>query len=91
MALKSEVPILPVVYYGHEHFWPNFKRLRRTDFYLNVGRPFTLDHHGAPATKAVRRQMVDEIMYQLARLLPPENRGYYADLSSATEKYFQFL
>ncbi len=30
IALKANVPILPVAYYGSEHFWPNFKRLRRT-------------------------------------------------------------
>lgn len=90
MALKSRAPILPVVYYGHEHFWSNIKHFRRTDFFLNVGPIFTLDHHGAPVTKAVRQQMVDEIMYQLARLLPPENRGYYSDLSNAEENYIEF-
>ncbi len=90
MALKAKVPILPVVYYGHEDFWPNIYRLRRTDFHINVGRPFYLDQGDARVTKEVRRQMVDEIMFQLARLLPEKNRGYYADLPAAPETYLRF-
>jgi hypothetical protein len=31
--------------------------------------------------------MTEEAMYQLASLLPPERRGVYSDLDSATEKY----
>ena len=90
MALKAKVPILPVVSYGQEAFWSNVKRLRRTDYFVNVGRPFYLDRGGARVTKEVRRQMADEIMYQLARLLPEKNRGYYADLSKATETHLRF-
>ena len=90
MALKANVPILPVAYYGHEQFWSNIYRLRRTDYQINVGRPFYLDRGGVRVTKAVRRQMADEIMAQIARLLPPENRGYYTDLSAATESYLRF-
>lgn len=90
MALKARVPILPVVYYGHEDIWRNTKRLRRTDFHVNVGRPFYLDPGGERVTKDVRRQMVAEIMYQLARLLPEKNRGYYRDLAKTTETYLRF-
>lgn len=90
VALKARVPILPVVYYGHEDLWHNVKRLRRTDFYVNAGRPFYLDSGGMRVTKTVRRQMVNEIMYQLARLLPEKNRGHYADLTKATETYLRF-
>ena len=90
MALKSKAPILPVIYYGNENFWANVKRLRRTDFHVKVGRPFFLNRRGSPASKAVRRQMVDEIMFQLARLLPEENRGFYKDLSKASETYLEF-
>lgn len=90
MALKANVPILPVVFYGHEQLWSNIYHLRRTDFQMNVGRPFYLDRGGVRVSKEVRRQMVDEIMYQLAGLLPERNRGYYADLSEATETYLRF-
>jgi 1-acyl-sn-glycerol-3-phosphate acyltransferase len=90
LALRSGVPLLPVVYYGGEHFWHNLPRLRRTDFRIVVGQPFHLHAHGARATRQVRRQMADEIMYQMAALLPPAYRGVYSDLVSATETYLHF-
>jgi 1-acyl-sn-glycerol-3-phosphate acyltransferase len=91
MALKSEVPILPVAYWGHEQFWQNLKRLRRTDFNLGVGRPFILNPGDQRVTKEIRQQMADEIMFQIARLLPEAYRGYYSDLTQATETYLQFI
>ena len=90
MALKSGAPILPIAYWGHEMFWPNFKRLRRTDFNLRVGRPFILNPGSQRVTKEIRQQMTDEIMFQIAHLLPEEYRGYYSDLLQATETYLKF-
>jgi 1-acyl-sn-glycerol-3-phosphate acyltransferase len=91
MALKSGVPILPIAYWGHEMFWQNAKRLRRTDFNLRVGRPFMLNPGDGRVTKQVRQQMTDEIMYQIAALMPEGYRGYYSDLSQATETYLKFM
>ena len=34
--------------------------------------------------------MVDEIMYQMAALLPPAYRGVYSDLEAATQDYLVF-
>ena len=34
--------------------------------------------------------MTDEVMYQLAALLPPAYRGLYSDLSKATQDYITF-
>ena len=77
--------LLPVVYYGSEHYRDNLRRLRRTDFHIIVGRPFYVDAGGARVTRQVRRQILDEIMYQMAALLPPAYRGVYSDLDAATE------
>ena len=90
MALKSGAPILPIAYWGHEMFWPNFKRLRRTEFNLRVGRPFILNPGDQRVTKQIRQQMADEIMFQIAALLPEEYRGHYADHSTATDTYLRF-
>jgi 1-acyl-sn-glycerol-3-phosphate acyltransferase len=90
VALRSGAPLLPVVYYGGELFWRNLTGLRRTDFHIVVGQPFYLDAKGGKVTQPVRQQMADEIMYQLAALLPPAYRGVYADLSAATETYLRF-
>ncbi len=90
LALHSGAPLLPVVYYGGEAFWNNLGRLRRTDFRFVVGWPFYLDAGGARVTRAVRRRMTDEVMYQIAALLPPAYRGIYSDLTKATETYLRF-
>jgi hypothetical protein len=34
--------------------------------------------------------IADEIMYQMAELLPAEYRGYYSDLSKTTTNYLNF-
>jgi 1-acyl-sn-glycerol-3-phosphate acyltransferase len=91
IALQSGAPLLPIVYYGNEHFKHNISRLQRTDFRINVGNPFLLDSRGMKVTRQVRRQMTDEIMYQLAILLPPNYRGYYSDINFARDTYLRFL
>lgn len=90
IALKSGAPVLPVAFYGNEYFWQNLRRLKRTDVYIRVGKAFKLDSRGEALSREVREQMTSEIMYQLAALLPPQNRGYYADLENATSKYLVF-
>ena len=90
LALRSGAPLLPVVYYGGERFKHNVRRFRRTDFHIVVGHPFHLHVKGVRVTREVRQQMADEVMYQLAALLPPAYRGHYANLGSATESYLRF-
>jgi 1-acyl-sn-glycerol-3-phosphate acyltransferase len=90
LALRSGAPLLPLVFWGGELFWDNVTRLRRTDFYTSVGDPFTLDAGGAKVTSQVRQAMTDEIMYQMAALLPLAYRGVYSDLAHATETYLRF-
>ena len=90
LALRSGARLLPVVFYGSEHYKDNLRRLRRTDFHIAVGRPFYLDPGGVKVTRQVRRQMIDEVMVQMAALLPPAYRGVYSDLDAATERYLTF-
>lgn len=90
LALHSQAPLLPVVFYGGERYVQNMLRLRRTDFHIVVGQPFYLDSGGVKVVRRVRQQMLDEIMYRLATLLPSEYRGVYADLEKATDNYLKF-
>jgi 1-acyl-sn-glycerol-3-phosphate acyltransferase len=90
LALRSGASLLPLVYYGGEKIWQNLSRLRRTNFDIVVGKPFYLRAEGVKVTQAVRQQMTDEIMWQLAALLPPVYRGHYANLSDATEDFLRF-
>jgi 1-acyl-sn-glycerol-3-phosphate acyltransferase len=89
LAIASGAPVLPLVYFGGEKFRRNVVRLRRTDFHIAVGEPFSIDMGGRKATRADRDLITDEIMYKLAALLPPPYRGYYANLQNATEKYLR--
>jgi 1-acyl-sn-glycerol-3-phosphate acyltransferase len=90
LAIKSGAPILPVAYYGGEHFWHNMRGLSRTPFTIRVGRPFTLKAMSTLPSKEERELMTAEIMYQLAALLPPAYRGYYADMDKARQQYLVF-
>lgn len=90
LAQQSGAPLLPVVYYGGENLRPNLVRLRRTDFHIAVGHPFYLRTEEVKVDRVVRQQMTDEIMYQLAALLPLAYRGHYSDLSAASETYLRF-
>lgn len=90
LALRSGAPVLPVVYHGGELFWHNLTSLRRTDFHILVGQPFYLDANGMKVTRQMRQQMIDEIMYQMAALLPHAYRGVYSDLATITETYIRF-
>jgi 1-acyl-sn-glycerol-3-phosphate acyltransferase len=87
LALESGAPVIPVGYYGGEKFRANIVRLARTDFHIRVGDPFHVRMEGGRLTRDVRERITAEIMYRLARLLPPEYRGYYSNLSQATNRY----
>jgi 1-acyl-sn-glycerol-3-phosphate acyltransferase len=91
LALRSGAPLLPVAHWGGENFLKNIKRFKRTDFHIRVGVPFKLDPGNQRVTKEFRQQMVDEMMYRLAALLPEYYRGAYADSENAMKKYLSNL
>ena len=90
LSLRSGTPIVPIAHWGIEAFSHNLKRLRRTDFHVRVGRPFYLDTRGEKVGGEVRQAMVDEVMYQIAALMPEEYRGEYASCNPPPQKYLQF-
>lgn len=77
LALHSGAPLLPVAHWGGENFLKNLARFRRTDFHVRVGEPFYLNTAGTRMTRETRQQIVDEMMYRLAELLPVQYRGEY--------------
>ena len=90
MAMRSGAPLLPVVHYGSEDYRVNLRRLRRSKLTFVVGTPFHLKTTGKPVSGEIRQKMIDEVMYQMARLLPIRYRGVYADLESATQEFLVF-
>ncbi|MBI5944200.1 MAG: 1-acyl-sn-glycerol-3-phosphate acyltransferase [Chloroflexi bacterium] len=91
IALHSGAPIIPIAHWGGENFMKNLKRFKRTDFHIRVGEPFKLKVEGVKVTGEVRQQIVDEMMYELAKLLPEEYRGEYSDMSKSTTNYIMKL
>jgi 1-acyl-sn-glycerol-3-phosphate acyltransferase len=77
LAVRSGAPLLPIVHWGGENFLRNLARLKRTDFHIRVGDPICLNVDGVRMTREIRQQIVDEMMYRLAELLPHEYRGEY--------------
>lgn len=80
LALKSGAPVIPVGITGTFNWqvYPRLFRLRKIEASLKVGPPLRFAYGGRPR-KQVLREVTEEIMLALARLLPPEYRGIYAD------------
>jgi 1-acyl-sn-glycerol-3-phosphate acyltransferase len=83
LALHSGATLLPIAHWGGENFTKNIKRLKRTDFHVRIGDPICLKLGGARVTKEMRQQIADEMMYHLAKLMPPEYRGEYEKVTEA--------
>ncbi len=87
LASKSGAPVIPVALWGTEDrvVGQNFKRFKRSPVVLNVGKPFILP----PLPKENRSEFLeaqtDEIMAQIAALLPEKYRGVYANSPRVAE------
>ena len=81
LAVMSNVRILPVGLLGTERILDNLPRGRRSRVTMRIGPAFGPLHiDPALSGQARRRQLdalADQMMGQIAALLPPENRGYY--------------
>ncbi|HSV85241.1 MAG TPA: lysophospholipid acyltransferase family protein [Levilinea sp.] len=87
LARRSQAPLMPVVFFGHENFWQNFKHLRRTDFHIRAGQTFRIRFPEGTPGKEVRQAIADEIMYRIAELLPEQYHGDYADVNTVAYRY----
>lgn len=90
LAQHSLAPILPIVFYGGESLRNNLNHFKRTDFHIRVGKVFTLQFPREKLEREKRDRMVEEIMFQLAALLPEQYRGYYSDMSRFSTHYLRF-
>ena len=78
LATRANVPIVPGVAWGTENMINDLKRFRRTEsVHIKIGKPFTLPNTRARSDEL--RKYTEEIMLALARLLPEEYHGYYAE------------
>jgi 1-acyl-sn-glycerol-3-phosphate acyltransferase len=85
MALKANVPIIPVVHFGGERFWDNISKFKRTKFSYRVGKPLRITTRDTD--QEIRQELADQLMYRMARLLPKEYRGVYSEIDKIDNKY----
>ncbi|NOZ05258.1 MAG: 1-acyl-sn-glycerol-3-phosphate acyltransferase [Chloroflexi bacterium] len=89
LTTRGQATVLPVGISGVGQFWHNFSRLRRTPVTMQIGPPFHFVYERRRPDRRMMAQMAEEAMYRLAMLLPPEQRGPYADLELATTQYIE--
>jgi len=79
LAVKTGVPVIPVAITGSYQGIKRILRLNRIPMTIRFGKPMTL----APVDRHNRdealRKYTDEIMCQIAAMLPESYRGVYAD------------
>ena len=81
LAAKAGVPIIPGAITGTEDgkVFSQLRRLRRPHVTLRAGKPFTLPVLPTENREAALQEYTDEIMCQIAAMLPASYRGVYAD------------
>ncbi len=81
LAAKLHRPIIPVGLSGTEDkvIVDNLKHLRRSHIVIHAGKPFTLPPLPTKDRDAALKADTDEIMCRIAALIPPKNRGVYAE------------
>jgi 1-acyl-sn-glycerol-3-phosphate acyltransferase len=77
LADKADVPIIPVGITGTEKAFHELFRLRRPRLKVRFGRPFKLPPLKRDDRSGSLKQNTDEIMCQIAFLLPLAYRGAY--------------
>lgn len=89
LAIRAGVPLLPLAHWGGESFLRNLAHFKRTDFHIRVGDPICLKLDGVRMTREIRQQIVDEMMYRLAELMPANYRGEYEKVTASEKIYTQ--
>lgn len=83
LALRTDAPILPVGIAGSHGVWPRGQKLPHPGGHVTVriGTPFRLSDVLPEGTdrRAAKGLATTHIMRRIAALLPPEQRGPYAD------------
>ena len=81
LAARSGFPVIPVAIKGTEDkvLLGNVKRLRRSNVTLTGGKPFIISPLPKENRDEALQNYTDEIMCQMAAILPERYRGVYAE------------
>lgn len=86
VATRTSALVVPVGIVGTPDVARNWKQWRRTTVHVTFGRPFYFETEGARVGREALSQMTREAMYQLAAMLPPQQRGRFSNLRTATTR-----
>jgi 1-acyl-sn-glycerol-3-phosphate acyltransferase len=78
LAIKAEVPILPLAVFGTEKVFPGLRRLRRATVQARFAPPFRLPARGDGVRGDHIQYCTDLMMTRLASMMPEEYHGVYA-------------
>ncbi len=79
LAIKADVPIVPVGVSGQNRIFSEWKRLRRPRVMIRMGEPFKLEPvHGRNKGQQLQERS-DEVMRRIAALVHEDLRGVYSD------------
>ena len=79
LAIKADVPILPLGISGPNQIFSEWKRLRRPRIVVRIDEPFTLQPlHGRRKGEQLQARS-DEVMRRIAALVDEDLRGVYSD------------
>jgi 1-acyl-sn-glycerol-3-phosphate acyltransferase len=78
LATKSNAVTLPMAVMGTESAFKDLLRLRRPRLRVVLGKPFSLPPLDRKDREASLQRNADEIMCQIAALMPAEYHGFYA-------------
>lgn len=84
IATRSNVPIVPVVVWATEQIAPAWKRLRRPEAHIRIGKMFHLPQGHARSKEL--DTYTDDIMITMASMLPEDYRGVYSNHPLLEEK-----
>jgi 1-acyl-sn-glycerol-3-phosphate acyltransferase len=79
LAIRANVPIVPIGLSNTEKLGGALKDLRRITLTVRIGKPFLLPPDGGENHKQYLQTCTDMLMCRIAALLPPEYRGVYAE------------
>ena len=92
LGSRTGAPIIPVAIEGTIGF-PAFRftnRWQMPGVTVRFGRPFCYCSTQKRPRQEVLRKMTDEAMYLLAAMLPENRRGFYSNLSQASQETFEW-
>ena len=93
LASKFQTTIVPVGFTGTEDrlLKSTLRRLQKLDIQIKIGKPYRIPPLPKRNRDTFLQEQTDEIMCQIAALLPPSHRGVYAEHPRLSDKLISHM